>query len=229
MTALDTVTYYETPEGIVLRLNIAGPVPRACAWLIDLLIKGGLYLVLGIGLSLLAEAGMGLYLVLVFLMEWFYPVFFEVGWGATPGKQAMDLRVIHDNGSPVSFPASTLRNLLRAADFLPLCYGFGLISMLLSKDFKRLGDLAAGTLVVHHHRKKNLPNISEAKPVQPPAGLRVNEQRTLLDYSERSLTLSRERCMELADILFEVTGKRGAEALDELNGYANWIFKGKAS
>lgn len=227
MSALDTVTYYETPEGIILRLKIAGPVSRACAWLIDALIKIGIGFALLMILSILKEAGIGIYLVCMFLIEWFYPVVFEVTSGATPGKKAMDLLVINDNGTPVSFTSSALRNLLRAADFLPFGYGFGLISMLINKDFKRLGDLAAGTLVVHDEKNGKIKNIQDAKPIQPPADLRVNEQRTLLDFSERSLTLSRERSIELANILHELTGKKGQEALDELNAYANWIFKGK--
>lgn len=227
MSALDTVTYYETPEGIVLRLKIAGPVSRACAWMIDALIKGGLCLVLAMVLGALQEAGMGIFFIFLFLIEWFYPVVFEITSGATPGKKAMDLLVINDNGTPVSFTSSALRNLLRAADFFPLCYGFGLVSMLINKDFKRLGDLAAGTLVVHNEKNRKIRNIQDAKPIQPPADLRVNEQRTLLDFSERSLTLSKERSIELADILYDLTGKKGEEALNELNAYANWIFKGK--
>lgn len=227
MHVLDTVKYYETPEGIILRLKIAGPVPRACAWMADLLIKGGVCLICSIFLSLFKEAGSGVLLIIVFLIEWFYPVLFEMNSGATPGKKAMNLLVVSDNGTPVTFVSSMLRNLLRAADFAPFCYGFGLISMLINKDFKRLGDLAAGTLVVHGEKNEKPITIHAAIPKQPPTDLRVNEQRTLLDFSERSETLSKDRSIELADLLYDLTGKKGEDARNELYSYASWLFKGK--
>lgn len=223
----DTVKYYETPEGIVLRLKSAGPVPRACAWLIDLLIKAGVSLVFITILSRLQFAGVGIYLLLLFLIEWFYHVVFELVSGATPGKKTMNLVVINDNGTPVSFTSSMLRNLLRAADLFPFLYGAGLASMLINKDFKRLGDLAAGTMVIHEKKGPVAVPVTDMPPKRPPDDLRVNEQRTLLDFAERSMSLSRQRSIELADILFGLTGKTGEEALEELHGYAAWLYKGK--
>jgi uncharacterized RDD family membrane protein YckC len=77
-------------------------------------------------------------------------VLFELSpWAATPGKRALGLKVVMDDGLPVTPAASLIRNLLRAADFLPFLYAAGLISMLVRADFKRLGDLAAGHVVVH--------------------------------------------------------------------------------
>lgn len=224
---LDTVKQYETPEGIVLRLKAAGPVSRACAWLIDLFIKGGVSLVCLIILSRLQVIGIGIYLLLLFLVEWFYHVLFEWISGATPGKKAMDLLVVNDNGSPLTFASAMLRNLLRAADYFPFFYGIGLASTLITKDFKRLGDLAAGTLVVYEEKPGTVRPVRDAAPVRPPADLRVNEQRTLLDFAERSGKLSRQRRIELADMLSGLTGKTGDSALDELNGYAAWLYKGK--
>ncbi len=225
--SLDTVKYHETPEGVVLGLTVAGPVPRACAWLIDLFIKGGLCFILLILLSPLETIGTGLYLMLLFLLEWFYHVVFELRTGATPGKKTMALRVINDNGTPPTFASAALRNLIRAADFFPFFYGFGLLSTLINKDFKRLGDLAAGTLVIHEEKKALARPLFNAAPKRPPADLRVNEQRTLLDFSERSPSLSRQRRIELADILSGLTGKTGEAALEELHGYASWLYKGK--
>lgn len=227
MPGMDTVKRYETPEGVVLRLKIAGPVSRACAWLIDLGIKGALCLIIAITLAFLEHTGQGLILIAVFLIEWFYPVVFELSWGATPGKKAMQLKVVHDNGTPISFKASVLRNLLRAADFFPLCYGTGLVTMVCNKEFKRLGDIAAGTLVVYDTPGRVVDRIIEAVPKPPPPDLRVNEQRTILDFSERSRYLSSERRIELADILHTVTGKEGEAAVNELYAYASWLFKGK--
>ena len=224
---LDTVKQHETPEGIVLRLRAAGPVARACAWLIDLFIKAGLSLVCLIILSRLQMIGIGIYLLLLFLIEWFYHVAFEMVSGATPGKKAMDLVVVNDNGSPVTFASAMLRNLLRAADYFPFFYGVGLASTLINKDFKRLGDLAAGTLVVYEEKAVAARPVRGGAPKRPPADLRVNEQRTLLDFAERSRMLSRQRRIELADFLSGLTGKTGEKALEELDGYAAWLRKGK--
>ncbi len=91
-----------------------------------------------------------MYLIVAFLLEWLYPVAFELTrWGATPGKRALGLKVVMDNGLPVTPAASLTRNLLRVADFLPFLYGFATVCLLTRRDFKRLGDLAAATLVVY--------------------------------------------------------------------------------
>ena len=142
---LDTLRRVPTPEGFELTLRLAGPVPRALAYAIDIAIRAAIYLALSMSLPALVGGGTGLMLIAAFLLEWFYPVAFEVWWGgATPGKRAFGLAVLSDNGTPVTFGASVTRNLLRAVDFLPMLYAFGLVSMLVSRDFKRLGDLAAG-------------------------------------------------------------------------------------
>src|SRR5208282_5922974 len=94
--------------------------------------------------------GMGLLLIILFLLEWFYPVAFEVlARGQTPGKKLMDLRVLRADGAPVGWSRSTVRSLLAFADFLPFGFAAGLTAMLVSRRFQRLGDLAAGTVVVH--------------------------------------------------------------------------------
>ena len=165
-------------------------------------------------------------LITVFLLEWFYPVLFEIRNGYTPGKKIFNLMVCHDNGTPVAWQASVIRNLLRFADFLPVCYGFGLTSMLFSRDFKRLGDRAAGTLVVYQHNEDKDYSIPERKALTLPQPLQLPEQRAILDFAERSSQLSGERVMELADILNEFTGKHGRPAVDALFGYANWLQRG---
>ena len=147
---LDTVRQIETPEGITLSLRAAGPVARALAWSIDLLIQCMALLALLIALATLSQGGFGVWLIAVFLTEWLYPALFEVyAGGATPGKKALGLMVVHANGTPVGWSAALIRNLLRAADFLPVLYGFGMVAMFSNRDFQRLGDLAAGTLAYH--------------------------------------------------------------------------------
>ena len=227
MDKLDTALNYETPEGIVLKLKVAGPLVRAYAWLLDFFIRVGVMIGIASLLGYFGKAGMGIILVLSFLMEWFYPVIFEVYSGATPGKKAVGLCVVHDNGTPVYFVSSILRNLLRVADFFPLFYCTGLISMLLNSEFKRLGDMAAGTLVVYKENSKKLTKIIKCKAKPPPADLRINEQQTILDFAERHQILSKERCIELAQILYGLTGKSGSQAVNEIYSYANWLAKGK--
>jgi uncharacterized RDD family membrane protein YckC len=224
---LDTSRSYETPEGIVLGMHIAGPVVRAWAWAIDFAIRAGVYLVIAVLFSFLGGLGMAVILIGLFLVEWFYPVLFELRSGATPGKKAMGIQVVHDNGTPVSWSSSLIRNLVRAADFVPFLYGFGLLSMLANRDFKRLGDMAAGTLVVYSERPANRQPLPAADPIAPPGDLSVDEQRTLLAFAERSPSLTEDRCAELAGILADITCCEGQQAATRLHAYANYLAQGR--
>src|SRR3954471_5833068 len=172
---LDTTRRVATPEGIELTLHLAGPVPRALAWAIDLAIRIAIVVAIWVPATLLGRAGVGVVLIAMFFVEWLLPAWFEAAWrGQTPGKRAMGLMVLNDDGTPVRWPAALTRNLLRAADFLPLLYGLGLLAMLLNRDFKRLGELAAGTVVVYqleaHVAAKKIP---EAPAVVPPIPLQL--------------------------------------------------------
>lgn len=226
MERIDTLRVHETPEGVDLTLRTAGPVVRAAALAIDGLIKGALYLAL---LPLIAFAGFGLGLLLLgmFLVEWFYPVFFELRSGATPGKRAMGLAVVADDGTPVTPAASLIRNLLRVADFLPLAYGAGLACMLIDRDFRRLGDLAAGTLVIHANPTTEGRDIPQESPIALPRPLPLDVQQAILDYAERSARLSAERRTELAEALSQLSGQHGKAAERTLLGYANWLARGR--
>ena len=142
---LDTMRTVETPEGVELTLRVVGPAARSIAWFIDQLIRSTAYAFAAMIVSFLGEMGVGLLLIFIFVAEWFYPVLFEVlNYGSTPGKLVMGLSVVHDDGTPITWTASITRNLLRFADFLPFAYLIGIISMLISQDFKRLGDVVAG-------------------------------------------------------------------------------------
>ncbi|HUQ73773.1 MAG TPA: RDD family protein [Burkholderiales bacterium] len=223
---LDTTRRVATPEGIELTLHLAGPVPRALAWAIDLLLRIGIVLVISIPAMSLGRAGWGVVLITLFFVEWLLPAWFEAAWrGQTPGKRALGLMVLNDDGTPVRWPAALTRNLLRAADFLPFMYGLGLIAMLANRDFKRLGDLAAGTVVVYQlERRIAAKKIPEAPAVAPPIPLQLAEQRALLDLAERSATLTRERVEELAELPTPlVANLDGARAAARLLGMANYI------
>ncbi len=182
-------------------------MPRARAWAFDLLIRMAILLVLGLVLGALGKVGFGLMTLIAFAMEWAYPVLFEVfRQGQTPGKRACDLRVLHEDGTPVQWRASVARNLIRAVDFLPVVYGFGLIAMLMNRDFKRLGDLAAGTIVVHTESRRVAKRMTAALPLATSLdsnlaaqmALTLTEQRAVIDFAERRATWSTERANELA-------------------------------
>jgi len=225
---LDTRRYVETPEGVEVAVDVAGPLARGWAWLIDAGIRGFLNMWIGLLFLFLGEAGMGLFLVWVFLLEWFYPVVFEARLGgATPGKMAMRLVVLHDDGTPVGWRAALVRNLLRFVDHLPLLPIFGLVSMGMSSDFKRLGDHAAGTVVAYKHRVTVRQDLPEVPAVPPPVALAVHEQRAIVDYAQRSASWSEARQSELAEHLVPIVGGPGPIAAKRLQGMARWLLGGR--
>ncbi len=196
---LDTLRAIPTPEGIELTLKAAGPVARARAWLIDGFVRIAIVTVLQLVLSAFGKVGFGIYLIMYFALEWIYPVLFEVLWqGTTPGKRLCNLRVLHENGTPVGWRASVARNLLRAVDFLPFMYGFAIVTMLMNRNFQRLGDLAAGTIVVHTERVSKARGIPKAEPLANNLALSLSEQRAIIDFAERRAGWSDERAEELA-------------------------------
>jgi uncharacterized RDD family membrane protein YckC len=222
---LDTLYQVETPEGIDLHADIAGPVPRALAYAIDVGLRTAALMILGIVFMFLpGYSGQGLLLLLMFLLEWFYPVLFEVYRnGQTPGKKWLGLAVVNDDLTPVLWSASLVRNLLRAVDFLPLAYLGGLCSMVLNGRFQRLGDLAAGTLVVHRPPARAAGTLPECKPRAPFAALALDDQIALIDFAQRHGEISAERQRELANILSEMTGQRDAAAVEHLRGIGAWL------
>ncbi len=183
-------------------LRPAGLVPRALAFAVDLAIRGAILGILALLLTLLGKFGMGLGAIMLFLVQWWYMVLFEVlNQGRTPGKQWMGLRVVHDDGTPIGWPASLTRNLLRFVDLLPFGYFLGALSCLAHPSFKRLGDLAAGTLVVYREQPPNRPQLPDTEAMHAPFPLSIDEQRVLMSYAERQAGLSAPRRQELAAIL----------------------------
>lgn len=221
---LDTARRIATPEGIELTLRLAGPIPRALAWGIDLLIRGVILGVIAYTAAALKQSGMAIILLSAFLIEWLYPAWFEATRGATPGKRAIGLIVLNDDGTPVRWPAAMTRNLLRAADFLPTMYLAGFVAMVMNRDFKRLGDLAANTLVVYREQKLIPLAIPEAEPCAPGFALSITEQRAILDFAARSTGLTPERAEELAQIPQTLTKSAPpGEATARLIGIANYL------
>jgi uncharacterized RDD family membrane protein YckC len=198
---LDTRLLAETPEGIAILLRPAGVVPRGLAYSLDFFIRFLAFGVAAMFLARLKGVGTGLMLVTYFGLEWIYPIVFELLPGAaTPGKRAMGLLVMMDTGLPVTPSASVTRNLLRVADFMPLMFAFGMASMLLRRDFKRLGDIVAGTLVVHAEQVRLAGALPEAQPLAPRVPLTRAQQVAILHLAGRARRLTSERLDELATL-----------------------------
>lgn len=226
--ALDTREPIETPDGIELPLSPAGPIGRAAAWLIDALIRGAVMFGLAVVLVFLGVFGVAVLLLVWFLINWWYPVLFEMlSDGATPGKKTFGLRVVLANGTPVTWGASVVRNLLRQVDFLPLFYLAGLVTMLISRRFQRLGDLAAGTLVVHatpRHPPRAV--LADGEAIEPPFALNADEQRLVLALAERGQRLNPDRAAELASRLSPLTGAGGLAGFARVTAWARAIRGG---
>lgn len=227
VAVLDTRYTLETAEGTDLPLYPAGFWVRSLAYLIDFCLRGVVVIVIAI---VLFRSGLGSAIALIafFLLEWFYPVFFEV-WrdGQTVGKKMMKIKVIHDDGTPVSITASLTRNLMRAADILPFFYIAGIVSSVCNRQFKRLGDLAAGTLVVYSHPKQPviaLPDVGSRPLVHE---FSTDEQRELLAFAQRNQSISTARQAELANLLRpllkNVEIKNSEDRVRTLQQMANYI------
>jgi len=224
--ALDTIVEAETPEGIVLELRPAGLTVRLYAFLIDWLIRLVAMNVALVPLSQMGGLGIGIFLVLYFALEWFYPVVFELTRsGATPGKRVFSIKVVMDSGLPITPAAALTRNLLRVADFLPLAFGCAIVSMLTRRDGKRLGDLAAGTIVVHEQPGVLRPHL-DVIPMAPVAPLPVRDQSAVIALAARASTLTAARLDELAALAAAVSGDRGRqgpEVTRRVLGVAQWL------
>ena len=172
---LDFVTYEDrisipTPEGVELELVLAGIGSRLVSSLVDFLVKAVILVALFILGAAIGGEDAGGFLVAVliiasFLVFFGYDVAFEtLASGRTPGKRAAGLRVVRLGGEPVGFMASAVRNLLRLVDMQPgMLYAVGATTMFFSRRNQRLGDLAAGTLVVRE-RRVPLPAVRPAVP-----------------------------------------------------------------
>jgi uncharacterized RDD family membrane protein YckC len=233
---IDTDVAIETPEHIVFRHRVAGPGRRALAHLVDqvlctlIFVVGVLAVILvlvavGSHVDFMEAAGaaQGAILLVLFAIEWVYFVGFEAVKGASPGKRALGMKVLTTTGQPIGFSHAALRNLLRAADAMPLPYAAGVISafahtlsflypaglvaMLLTRRFQRIGDLVAGTMVVVVERTDRARPIeiapaTEAEAAVLPTALALDaDERSALELFLRRKRLGRAREEELAQAL----------------------------
>lgn len=221
---LDTYREVITPEGVPLHLPAAGPVPRALAWVIDFIIRAGALVLLSIPLTLLGEFGRGLYLGLLFLLMWAYTIVQEACWGRTVGKRVLGLRVVAQDGAPIGWMAAITRNLLRTVDMLPFAYALGLLSSLFDRNGRRLGDLVAGTVVVHDSRRSLPASVAIDTVLAPPQPLQPAEQAAIIAFAERAPRLSGPRQQELAAVAAPICGGQGQVGVLRLYAMANWLL-----
>ena len=182
--ATEDVLIIETPERVHLHFALASIGNRFLACAIDHTIQGVTTALMVIAFLALANyssfgdrlktAPNWVYAVLIlilFLVVSGYFAFFEWAWrGQTPGKRWLKLRVIREDGRPVTFWEATVRNLLRCLDMMPAFYSIGLISVFVSSIDQRVGDLVAGTVVVRE-REAEAPAFAQvfAAPISDPA------------------------------------------------------------
>lgn len=226
---LDTDVAIETPEHIVFRHRVAGPARRLLAYLLDLVLcytvfsmVAMLVIVAAVGTGGFSDAaegavgtGIGLLLVVLFAIQWLYFAVLEAWHGRTPGKRALGLRVVTATGRPIGFRAAALRNVMRAADALPLTYSggllsiAGLVSMSATRRFQRLGDLVAGTIVIMPERAHAATPLLLFPPAQPhelaqlPDDVRLDadERQAIEMFLRRGPRLGRARQIELAEMI----------------------------
>ena len=224
---LDTSYRVEIPGGINLEAQVVGPIPRFFAFAIDLGIRGIIIFIMSLLSIPFGSFGMGggFFLIFLFVIEWLYPVLFEVlARGQTPGKKLLKISVINDDLSPVTLGTSMVRNLLRTVDFLPLFYLAGLVTMLSNQRFQRLGDLAAGTLVISVPESSKPAAVKEIIPLAPPIPLLRTEQSSIIEFMQRTNQLSEPRQRELANILEGITHEKGEDGVERLQRIGAWFL-----
>ena len=157
-----------TPEGVELDLPLAGLGSRFTGFLIDTILQVLIVAAITVlALVTLSGVAAGIVILVAFsLAALGYDVLFEVlGGGRTPGKRAVGVRVVQDGGRPIGLRASLVRNVIRLLEGIPLSYIPAIISILVTRNNQRLGDLAAGTLVVREPRK--LAAQPRPEPIDP--------------------------------------------------------------
>ncbi len=237
---IDTLQQIELSEGVVINLRIAGPIPRGLAFLLDMVIQVGITIGISFALLLVGEImgieiAMGVTLLILFFLWWFYFVYFEAGKrGATPGKRAFGLRVVKPSGAPITLGQAIIRNFLRIADSFPAAFLLGLASCVLTRNFQRLGDLAADTVVVYDSvpvtaPRPVVPMLRDAGPLAPPVALAREEQQAMAAYLERQSLWSQARKEELASHAVALTGVAGAEGAERLLRMGAWVETAQGS
>ncbi|UCG41111.1 MAG: RDD family protein [Acidimicrobiia bacterium] len=209
----------ETPEGLRLDLVLAGVGTRIVAAVIDSLVIGVVMFGVLFGAiaaapaldAIIEEAGFALGILLMAFVAaiplFYYVVFETLDGGRSIGKRALRLRVVRTNGLPVGFAASMIRNLIRIVDLLPGAYLVGLIAVVASSANQRVGDLAAGTLVIrevpHEEATTWSPTAELSGPRWDASAVTDAEADTIRYFFERAPSLDPSQRMAFARRLAE--------------------------
>ena len=213
MTAQDEFLNIDTPENVIFGYEVVGIGSRFLAALVDttiivLLLVAANGILLYFLLRSLDKGGVspfivGLLSLISFAFLWGYYIFFEMRWnGSSPGKQLVGIRVIRADGTPITLAESVIRNLVRLVDFLPGAYGLGLVTMFIDSKARRLGDMAANTLVVREQTAVSLESLNKATVQNNPVISRApgNAEREAAKWPAEKLT---EEDIMLAESLLQ--------------------------
>lgn len=239
MSNLDNNLFIDTPENLLLEAQVAGFGGRCIAAMIDYVIMYAVMLLFGclFARSIIYESessrwAWGILILLQFVVFFFYHLIFEFAWnGQTPGKRRMGLRVIQANGLPLTTSGLLIRNFVRLVDFLPLFYGFGLLSFFVTKRTQRLGDLAAQTLVIYEYKQLTLKSLREDYTIQyffvevrdplPPYikldALTQTDRRVIVDYLQRRWDFTTTRPYLVLPMAARLADAMGVSTLLQLN------------
>jgi uncharacterized RDD family membrane protein YckC len=224
--SIDTILTAETPEGIAIVIRPAGFAVRCTAFLIDVFIRFFILSTLGTALGVAGHFAKGAMFIILFVVNWLYPVIFELmPIAATPGKYMLGLQVMMANGLPITPAGCLTRNLMRAVDMLPLMYAFAIVTMLLRRDARRLGDLAGGTVVAYRHEAAVAGAFGEGDPMPPPVVLSPRQQAAIAAFAWRVGRLTRERAEEIAALAGSAAPLRSMNLsmTARLVGIARWL------
>ena len=224
-----------TPERVSLEYGIAGIGSRAAAVIVDTAIQGVAIVVVSVAAlavmtivaNIVSSGGdssavfallVGLIGLGVFVVTAGYFMFFDILWnGQTPGKRLLGLRVIRENGYPLRPMDAVIRELVRIVDFLPGLYAAGVLTMLLNKRSRRLGDFAAGTIVVREGARRSFSSVTFAiaDAAQPSYTLASADATLVRDFLLRRASMHPKARAELARRLAIAVSQRYHLALDE--------------
>jgi uncharacterized RDD family membrane protein YckC len=218
-----------TPERVSLQYDIAGIGSRGAAAIIDTVIQfvsvavlafgafaaGIVGALFGIRGAVLGSLMLGLFALTVFIVMAGYYMVFEILWnGQTPGKRLLGVRVMRENGYPIRPVDSVIRNLVRIVDWLPGMYGVGVLTMLLNKRSKRLGDFASGTIVVREGARgaaaAMIPTVSTSRGY----ALSNSDATLVRDFLSRRATMNASARADLAQRLATTLASRYALAVE---------------
>lgn len=252
MSNVDRYTL-ETPENIEVEFELAGLGSRFCAMLIDTVFIAVAILLLVLLLALLgfsigpwisesvpdANRWFGWLLavvlaIIVALVSGGYFALFELLMrGQTPGKRSMKIRVIRDDGTPATAAEILLRNIVRVVDFLPVGYGVGILVMFLSPQWKRLGDVAAGTIVVKEGQLDYRAHADKKYEIKQDAvsaantELKPEERRLLTGFLQRRVELLPAARLELAERLARPLFEKYGGHYGDAEGFIERLIEGR--